>query len=110
MLVDGKWSANWTPVSKTDKKGGFIRPTSSFRNFVGDEGFEAEPGRYHLYVALICPWASRAYQSGCCLIQAWSQLVWLPTQSSITARPRAWAPSTRARRSASVPNSGFTAV
>ncbi|MDH2328914.1 glutathione S-transferase C-terminal domain-containing protein [Cereibacter sp. SYSU M97828] len=59
MLVDGKWSANWTPVSKTDEKGGFIRPTSSFRNFVGRDGFDAEPGRYHLYVALICPWASR---------------------------------------------------
>lgn len=59
MLVDGKWSANWTPVSKTDEKGGFVRPTSPFRNFVGEDGFEAEPGRYHLYVALICPWASR---------------------------------------------------
>lgn len=59
MLVDGKWSANWTPVSKTDEKGGFIRPTSGFRGRVGDAGFEAEAGRYHLYVALICPWASR---------------------------------------------------
>jgi len=25
----------------------------------GDAGFAAEAGRYHLYVALICPWASR---------------------------------------------------
>lgn len=25
----------------------------------GDGGFRTEPGRYHLYVALICPWASR---------------------------------------------------
>ena len=25
----------------------------------GEEGFAAEAGRYHLYVALICPWASR---------------------------------------------------
>src|SRR5690606_37169217 len=25
----------------------------------GDAGFQAEAGRYHLYVALICPWASR---------------------------------------------------
>src|SRR5690606_10018374 len=25
----------------------------------GQSGFKAEPDRYHLYVALICPWASR---------------------------------------------------
>src|SRR5690606_18785698 len=25
----------------------------------GTGGFKAEAGRYHLYVALICPWASR---------------------------------------------------
>lgn len=49
-------------------RGGFVRQTSSFRNWItpdgspgptGEGGFKAEPGRYHLYVALICPWASR---------------------------------------------------
>ncbi len=69
MLVDGKWTAEWKPVEKTDEKGGFVRPTSSFRNWVtpdgsagptGEAGFAAESGRYHLYIALICPWASRA--------------------------------------------------
>lgn len=68
MLIDGKWSANWQPVQATDNKGGFVRQTSSFRHWVtvdgsagitGDGGFAAEPNRYHLYVALICPWASR---------------------------------------------------
>jgi putative glutathione S-transferase len=62
MLVDGKWSAEWHPVHAKDKKGGFVRQTSSFRSFVtpdGNSGFKAEAGRYHLYVALICPWASR---------------------------------------------------
>ncbi|WP_448954255.1 glutathione S-transferase family protein [Labrys neptuniae] len=68
MLVDGKWSADWHPVQATDGKGGFVRQTSSFRNWVtpdgsagptGAAGFKAEAGRYHLYVALICPWASR---------------------------------------------------
>ena len=62
MLVDGKWTAEWKPVEKTDEKGGFVRQTSSFRNWVtpdGVAGFTAEPGRYHLYIALICPWASR---------------------------------------------------
>jgi glutathionyl-hydroquinone reductase len=26
----------------------------------GSSGFRAEPGRYHLYVSLACPWAHRA--------------------------------------------------
>ena len=68
MLIDGKWTADWHPVQSTDEKGGFVRQTSSFRHWVtpdgapgitGDGGFKAEPDRYHLYVALICPWASR---------------------------------------------------
>ncbi len=68
MLVNGKWTAEWHPVQATDTKGGFVRQTSSFRNWVtpdgqpgmtGTGGFPAEPDRYHLYVALICPWASR---------------------------------------------------
>ncbi len=68
MLVNGKWAADWQPVQAKDEKGGFVRQTSSFRNWVtpdgeagptGEGGFRAERGRYHLYVALICPWASR---------------------------------------------------
>ena len=68
MLVDGKWTKAWDPVQATDAKGGFVRQISSFRNWItpdgapgptGESGFRAEPGRYHLYVALICPWASR---------------------------------------------------
>ena len=68
MLMNGKWVADWQPVQGKDEKGGFVRQTSSFRNWVtpdgsagptGESGFKAEPGRYHLYVALICPWASR---------------------------------------------------
>lgn len=68
MLVNGKWTAKWDPVQAKDAKGGFLRQTSTFRNWVtpdgsagptGTGGFRAEAGRYHLYVALICPWASR---------------------------------------------------
>lgn len=68
MLVNGKWTADWQPVQAKDEKGGFVRQVSSFRNWVtpdgsagptGEGGFAAEAGRYHLYVALICPWASR---------------------------------------------------
>uniref|UniRef100_UPI0010F4C701 glutathione S-transferase family protein n=1 Tax=Marimonas lutisalis TaxID=2545756 RepID=UPI0010F4C701 len=68
MLVNGKWVENWQPVQKADEKGRFVRQVSSFRNWItpdgsagptGEGGFKAGPGRYRLYVALICPWASR---------------------------------------------------
>ena len=68
MLVNGKWTADWHPVQATDDKGGFVRQVSGLRNWItpdgaagptGEGGFKAEAGRYHLYVALICPWASR---------------------------------------------------
>lgn len=69
MLVKGKWTADWHPVQSKDDKGRFVRQTSSFRHWItpsgeagpsGEGGFKAAAGRYHLYVALICPWASRA--------------------------------------------------
>ena len=68
MLVNGKWTRTWDPVQKADEKGRFLRQVSSFRNWItpdgspgptGEGGFRAEAGRYRLYVALICPWASR---------------------------------------------------
>lgn len=68
MLVNGKWMADWHPVQAKDEHGRFIRQQSSFRNWItadgapgptGTGGFKAEAGRYRLYVALICPWASR---------------------------------------------------
>ncbi len=43
--------------------GAFARAPSQFREWVsadGSSGFRAEPGRYHLYVSLACPWAHRA--------------------------------------------------
>lgn len=68
MLVNGKWSADWHPAQAKDAKGGFVRQESQFRNWITDDGragptgsggFPAEAGRYHLYVSLNCPWASR---------------------------------------------------
>ena len=68
MLVNGIWKENWQPVQNEDEDGRFIRQTSSFRHWVtpdgsagitGKGGFKAEKGRYHLYVAYICPWACR---------------------------------------------------
>ena len=47
---------------ETDERGAFVRQESAFREWVtadGSSGFPAEPGRYHLYVSLACPWASR---------------------------------------------------
>ncbi|MBO0753411.1 MAG: glutathione S-transferase family protein [Bradyrhizobiaceae bacterium] len=68
MLVNGKWSETWQPVQAKDDKGGFVRQESQFRNWIttdgspgptGEGGFPAAAGRYHLYVSLNCPWASR---------------------------------------------------
>ncbi|MEN1728281.1 MAG: glutathione S-transferase C-terminal domain-containing protein, partial [Pseudomonadota bacterium] len=66
LLVDGEWRDHWYD---TDSIGGrFQRSAAAFRNWItadgspgpeGDGGFKAEPGRYHLYVALACPWAHR---------------------------------------------------
>jgi putative glutathione S-transferase len=69
MLIDGKWASDWHPVQAKDGEGRFVRQVSGFRNWItpdgqpgptGTGGFKAEADRYHLYVALICPWASRA--------------------------------------------------
>ncbi|AXS41471.1 glutathione S-transferase family protein [Breoghania sp. L-A4] len=66
LLVDGEWQDKWYDTKSTGGK--FVRQESRFRNWVtadgskgptGEGGFEAEAGRYHLYVALACPWAHR---------------------------------------------------
>ena len=66
LLVDGKWHTDWYDTKSTGGK--FKRATSSFRNWVtldgssgptGEGGFQAQAGRYHLYVSLACPWAHR---------------------------------------------------
>lgn len=66
LLVDGKWHDHWYDTKAND--GRFVRSASQFRNWVtldgsagpsGTGGFKAEPGRYHLYVSLACPWAHR---------------------------------------------------
>lgn len=66
LLVDGKWQDKWYDTTSTG--GRFVRKDAAFRNWVtadgargpsGAGGFEAEAGRYHLYVSLACPWAHR---------------------------------------------------
>jgi putative glutathione S-transferase len=43
--------------AESDTEGRFVRQESRFRDQVTQR---PEPGRYHLYVSLACPWASRA--------------------------------------------------
>jgi glutathionyl-hydroquinone reductase len=66
LLVDGRWQDRWYDTRSSG--GRFVRSESAFRNWVtpdgrsgpsGEGGFPAEPGRYHLYVSLACPWAHR---------------------------------------------------
>ncbi|WP_119459191.1 glutathione S-transferase family protein [Rhodospirillaceae bacterium SYSU D60014] len=60
LLIDGVWHDQWYDTAKSG--GRFVRGESSFRNEItadGSSGFKAEPGRYHLYVSLACPWAHR---------------------------------------------------
>lgn len=40
-------------------RGEFVRGTSGFRHAIGDPDFPAAPDRYHLFVALNCPWCHR---------------------------------------------------
>ena len=66
LLVDGVWQDRWYDTAGSG--GRFERQRSAFRHWVtadgsagpsGEGGFVAEPGRYHLYVSLACPWAHR---------------------------------------------------
>ena len=66
LLIDGKWHDQWYDTTATG--GRFLRQDAQLRDWVtsdgepgptGKGGFKAEPGRYHLYVSLACPWAHR---------------------------------------------------
>jgi len=66
QLVDGRWHDVWYDTKSTG--GAFKRSTAAFRNWItpdgaagpsGEVGFEAQSGRYHLYVSYACPWAHR---------------------------------------------------
>ncbi len=47
-------------AAKRRAQGEFVRGVSGFRHVLGeDRDFPAEPGRYHLFVALNCPWCHR---------------------------------------------------
>tara|TARA_R110002073_G_scaffold102074_1_gene231770 strand:- start:610 stop:1569 length:960 start_codon:yes stop_codon:yes gene_type:complete len=66
LIQNGQWVDQWYDTGASG--GEFRRQDSRFRSWVtadgaagptGSAGFKAEPGRYHLYVSLACPWAHR---------------------------------------------------
>lgn len=48
-----------TDAAARRAKGEFVRGVSGFRHAIGDPDFPVETGRYHLFVALNCPWCHR---------------------------------------------------
>src|ERR1700738_2852574 len=49
-------------ASETSDSGEFQRQEDTFREWISNDGSTSYPavaGRYHLYVSLACPWASR---------------------------------------------------
>ncbi len=60
VMIDGTWRDDWYDTGKSG--GAFVRGDAQFRDWItadGSSGFAAEAGRYHLFVSLACPWASR---------------------------------------------------
>ncbi len=62
LLVNGNWQDQWYDTKAS--KGEFVREDSKFHNKIvpnpsSTEEFQAESGRYHLFVSLACPWAHR---------------------------------------------------
>jgi putative glutathione S-transferase len=89
MVIDGKWVDDDARY-RNSGSGAFVRPQSMFVDLVTSDGsskFNAEPGRYHLFLAPNCPWAHRT--------QIFRRLKGLEDVISITLadlpRKRSWA-------------------
>lgn len=59
MTKDISTQEDQTKIKERRARGEFMRGVSGFRHSIGDPDFPAEPGRYHLFVALNCPWCHR---------------------------------------------------
>lgn len=59
MTDDISTQEDQTDAKTRRARGEFVRGVSGFRHAIGDPAFPAEPGRYHLFVALNCPWCHR---------------------------------------------------
>ncbi len=58
LLADGQWVDRWYDTASTG--GRFVRSESAFRAAVSPGvAHPVVAGRYHLYVAMACPWAHR---------------------------------------------------
>lgn len=58
MLVNGQWMSKWDPVQEKDSKGRFLRQNSAFTRRISHLQTAVDRG-LRLYVAYICPWATR---------------------------------------------------
>jgi glutathionyl-hydroquinone reductase len=61
--VDFARYGEYTAKTPAAADGSFARPVYPFQGRItadGTSGYRAEPGRYHLYVSLACPWAHRS--------------------------------------------------
>lgn len=70
VLQDGAWRQEEGQAPAPAVDGRYRRAPSRLRDWVtpdgspgpnGEGGFAAEAGRYHLYIAINCPWAHRAW-------------------------------------------------
>jgi putative glutathione S-transferase len=59
MTKDTSTQEDQSDAKARRARGEFVRGVSGFRHVIGDPGFPAKPGRYHLFVALNCPWCHR---------------------------------------------------
>ena len=59
MTKDIATQEDQTKAKERRARGEFVRGVSGFRHEIGDPDFPPEPGRYHLFVALNCPWCHR---------------------------------------------------
>lgn len=59
MTKDTAIQEGQSKVKERRAGGEFVRGVSGFRNAIGDPEFPPDPGRYHLFVALNCPWCHR---------------------------------------------------
>ncbi|WP_424969700.1 glutathione S-transferase C-terminal domain-containing protein [Dinoroseobacter sp. S76] len=59
MTRDRSTEEDQTDIKARRARGEFVRGVSGFRHGIGDPDVPPEPGRYHLFVALNCPWCHR---------------------------------------------------
>lgn len=58
-MTDRSVEESQEDASKRRASGEFVRGVSAFRHTISDVDFPPESGRYHLFVALNCPWCHR---------------------------------------------------